>query len=318
MINIRYHIVSLTAVFLSLAIGVAMGTGFLNKATVSQLKKQIAGAEKGITQANEDRDTAQAEVDRFEESDAALLATSASLVGGKLSRIPVLVIANENIDEDSLEQLQSVLGAADADVRGTLTVTDRLRLDAGDDPDLADIVGTTSTSRPVVQSALTTAFADALVQAAARSIDSTALAPALIQQLIDGTYLSFQEPASGLDATTVLAGGGYRYVFASGPDPRVPDAEFLLPVLSNLAAKGPTPVVAVSAAVGADADSTRTTWVGAIRDNTDLRDEVSTVDDLERFTGLLAAVLALDDLGAEVRGHYGIGTGRQSELPLPS
>ncbi len=318
MINIRYHIVSLTAVFLSLAIGVAMGTGFLNKATVSQLKKQIAGAEKGITQANQDRAAAQSQVKRFEASDAALVAGSAALVGGKLERIPVLVIANENIDEDSLDQLKTMLQNADADVRGILTVTDRLRLDAGDDSGLADILGTSTTSRPVVQSVLTTAFSDVLNQAADRAVDSKAPAPALVQQLISGKYLAFQSPGDGVDSTSLLAGGGYRYVFASGPDPRVPDEEFLLPVLATMATKGPAPVVAVSAAVGTEAEATRTTWVGAIRDDTDLRNEVSTVDDLERFTGLLTTVLALDDLGTATRGHYGIGTGSQSELPAPS
>ena len=48
MINIRYHIVSITAVFLALGIGVAMGSTFLGKATVDQLKTQISKAEKRI------------------------------------------------------------------------------------------------------------------------------------------------------------------------------------------------------------------------------------------------------------------------------
>ena len=317
MINIRYHIVSLTAVFLALAIGVAMGTGFLNKATVDQLRKQIAGAERGIEQANTERAAAEGEVKRYQDSDAALFASSGLLIGDRVKGVPILVVANENIDSDSLDRLRILLSISGADLRGTLTVTDRLRLDAGDDDTLAALVGGTSPSRPVLQSALTTAFAKLLGEAAVRPTDSNATAPELVQQLIDAKYLGYQPPSEGIDSTSVLAGGGYRYVFASGPDPRVPDSEFLLPVLANLAKDGPAPVVAVSAAVGDQAEATRTTWVGAIRDDTDLRDEISTVDDLERFTGLLATVLALDDLVADGRGHYGIGTGSQSELPIP-
>ena len=48
MINLRYHIVSITAVFLALGIGVVMGTSFLGKATVDQLKTQISRAESRI------------------------------------------------------------------------------------------------------------------------------------------------------------------------------------------------------------------------------------------------------------------------------
>ena len=40
MINLRYHIVSITAVFLALAIGVVMGTSFLSRATVDLLNDE--------------------------------------------------------------------------------------------------------------------------------------------------------------------------------------------------------------------------------------------------------------------------------------
>ncbi len=316
MINIRYHVVSLTAVFLALAIGVAMGTGFLNKATVDQLRKQINGAESGIKQANADKAAVEDQVKRFEASDAALLAEGERLMGNQLDGVPVLVVANENIDATSLDELRTLLLTAGADLRGTLTVTDQLRLDAGDDQALADILGADQPSRPVLQSALTTSFASVLSQAADRAADSRAPAPPLVQKLIDGKYLSYEAADSGDGtAATVLAGGGYRYVFASGADPRVPDAEFLLPVLANLAKEGPAPAVLASAAVGDDAEATRTASVGAVRGNTSLRDDISTVDDLERLTGLVATVWAVDDLSADVHGHYGIGPGAQSELP---
>ena len=48
MINIRYHIVSITAVFLALGIGVALGSTFLDRATVDLLDRNIRSAENRI------------------------------------------------------------------------------------------------------------------------------------------------------------------------------------------------------------------------------------------------------------------------------
>ncbi|MBV9664035.1 MAG: copper transporter, partial [Actinobacteria bacterium] len=41
MINFRYHLVSLTAVFLALAIGIAMGATVVDQATVKLLRSQL-------------------------------------------------------------------------------------------------------------------------------------------------------------------------------------------------------------------------------------------------------------------------------------
>ena len=327
MINLRYHVVSLTAVFLALAIGVAMGTGFLNKATVDTLKRQIRSAEGGIDEANARNEELRADLDRAERSDAALLEAGDLVVGGRLSDVAVLVVASEEVDDESLDRVRTLLVEADADLRGTLTVSDRLRVDAGDDPQLAELVGSASGNRAVVQSALTTAFAAALVEAADRPATSEQGTPDVVRDLIEANYVGFEapdlsgrpddgeEPGEPLTADTVLAGGGVRYLFVSGPDPRTPDADFLVPVLRTVAADGPAPVVLASAAVGDEAEETRTAVVGVVRGDPDLRDEISTVDDLERLGGLLSTVWALQDLDAGIRGHYGIGAGAQAETP---
>jgi hypothetical protein len=54
--------------------------------------------------------------------------------------------------------------------------------------------------------------------------------------------------------------------------------------------------------------------VSAIRDDTALSKQVSTVDDLDRTEGQVAAVLAVADLGRRV-GHYGYGDGATSVVP---
>ena len=45
MINLRYHIVSLTAVFLAIGIGLTLGSTFLDRATVENLNGQLESLE---------------------------------------------------------------------------------------------------------------------------------------------------------------------------------------------------------------------------------------------------------------------------------
>ena len=94
MINIRYHIVSITAVFLALGIGVLLGSTFLDRATVNVLDSQISSAEKRIRATNEENDRLNQQVSESRERDASLiLVGSESLVAGELTDLPVLVVA---------------------------------------------------------------------------------------------------------------------------------------------------------------------------------------------------------------------------------
>jgi hypothetical protein len=49
-INFRYHVVSLTAVFLALAIGLVVGTAALNGPVADSLKNQISALKQGQQQ----------------------------------------------------------------------------------------------------------------------------------------------------------------------------------------------------------------------------------------------------------------------------
>ena len=53
MINFRYHVVSLTAVFLALAIGLVVGTAALNGPVADSLKEQVTGLRKDNQQLRE-------------------------------------------------------------------------------------------------------------------------------------------------------------------------------------------------------------------------------------------------------------------------
>ena len=95
--------------------------------------------------------------------------------------------------------------------------------------------------------------------------------PSTSTTTIAGSTSSSTIDAVTPDSSTVLAGGGYRYVFVSGSDPKTPDTDFLLPVLTDLAKRGPAPVVLASAATGSDPEIDRTDVVGPVRYDPTLR-----------------------------------------------
>ncbi len=68
MINFRYHLVSLTAVFLALALGVAMGAAVVDRALVSTLEDQLQAVESrsdSVNDSNERLETALGNWDTF-------------------------------------------------------------------------------------------------------------------------------------------------------------------------------------------------------------------------------------------------------------
>jgi cell division protein FtsB len=310
MINFRYHIVSLTAVFLALAVGLAMGTTFLNKATTDQLRHQISAAEGRIDSTKATNQDLRDQLDRYDKADKAMTDGIARVVGGQLTDVPVLVMASDGSDKASLDNLRTTLGDAGADLRGTLVVADAARTDGGHDDELAAALGKPAgTDRATLQEDLQHQLAGALQSAADRKTTSTAEQPQLIRRLLDAGFLRYDAPDDAHDDTTPLAGGGYRYVFVSGPDPKVPDDELVLPVIKRLAEPGSAPLVVASAATGDDAEANRTLVVGPVRNDDTISSAVSTVDDLEHSWGLYATVLAVRDLEDGIHGHYGWGDG---------
>ncbi|MDT5043687.1 MAG: hypothetical protein QOE51_4672, partial [Actinoplanes sp.] len=112
MINFRYHVVSLTAVFLALAIGLVVGTAALNGPVADSLKDQVTALSKDNSnyrdQANQYRD----ELNRAQD-----FATEVSgpLVAGKLTGRRVLLVALPG-GQDYLDGVKSMLAVAGAKV----------------------------------------------------------------------------------------------------------------------------------------------------------------------------------------------------------
>ena len=129
MINLRYHIVSLTAVFLAIGIGLTLGSTFLDRATVDNLNAQLENLETSL----QDRDT---RIDELEsergpnrEVQTALDEQALGLLDGRLAGVPVAIMASRGVDEDDVRGSLQALEAAGADVQGLFWFTDRFALD---------------------------------------------------------------------------------------------------------------------------------------------------------------------------------------------
>lgn len=120
MINIRFHIVSLVAVFLALALGLLVGSTLLDKATVESLRGRLQSIETRLDErttqleaAREANESLAAGIDSF--GATALEA----IVDGELAARHTLIVAPAGIDTSSLE---TVLANAGARAIGTLRV----------------------------------------------------------------------------------------------------------------------------------------------------------------------------------------------------
>lgn len=143
MINLRYHIVSITAVFLALGIGLAFGAAFIDRATVGTLDANLTSLEgqngdlEAVNRRLEERiDAVDAAAEEFAELGIP------QLVDGRLADVPVLLIATRGVDEEAVDAAAGAVVAAGATFGGTLWLTERLTLaDDGAREDLALLLG---------------------------------------------------------------------------------------------------------------------------------------------------------------------------------
>lgn len=343
MINFRYHIISITAVFLALGLGLALGTSFGNRALVGSLQDRQTTLDREVTDKRSTNAKLQAELaqakdraDKFEQQ-----AVIGPMMSGQLKQVPVLLVAPNGIDGESLDRLKTALTTSGADFAGTLRLDRRLSLDGDNATKIASILGAgSSASRSDLRKQLVSALVNVLATGAKRPAgggSTTTTAPesgttttsttspgdipsgtkeaTLITALRNGGFLRFEPPENGKSSDQVVLDGGYRYVFVSGPGADLSDDALLQPLVKSLSTSSDIPVVVASAAVGSDPESVRLAVVGPIRDDSSVSQSVSTVDDLESFDGIAATILAIQELGTGNHGQYGVGAGATAMLP---
>jgi hypothetical protein len=310
MINLRYHIVSLVAVFLALTVGIVMGSTVIDRAIVDGLRSQVQRVDRRAdgTAAENRRLAGQLDVMRSFADQA-----RDQLVEGHLRGVPVLVVMVQGVDRKSVEELRATLATAQAVPAGTLLLTNKLRLENdADTRGLAGALGVTSASPETVRRQVLTRLASVL--------DGNSSDSSLIPTLAAAGFVGYEPPASASVTTTSLGltsfpVAGLRLVLVSGAGAEVGDDQLAVPFAQLLSQGSAASSRLVAAESGQDTPGGRAVFVGPLRAEGGVAPRLSTVDNLESPMGQAAVVLSLEDLVVPRTGHYGVGPGSQRLLP---
>jgi hypothetical protein len=133
LIDFRYHVVSIVAVFLALTVGLVIGSSYLSKVAYDELNNQLSSL-RGQNQAlhsTENDLTAQ-----VHDRDSLISALGPDAVAGKLTGHAVAVVLLPGADSSAGDSLSALLGKAGAEVTGEVTLKSTL-LDPGQAAKLA-------------------------------------------------------------------------------------------------------------------------------------------------------------------------------------
>ena len=348
MINFRFHLISLVAVFLALGVGVAMGASFVDRATVDSLRSRVDDLDEGYRRRGAELDATRDQLARSDAQSAALAGPGSEALAGRLDGAPVVLLATAEVPRTVIDEVRTSLGASGADRAGTVRLQPPLT-----SPSAADLTAARARlglrgDRDAVRSRIATDLGISLALLSAAPPAAPTVPP------IDPTTTTTEQPdasvvrtptdAAGARAYLAAlaelgmisvgdtdeagdvrfpAGSGYRYVLIGGADedPR-PVVEPLATAEADRAPR--TLTVAEAGTVRAAGDATTTTvgepdpgsFVDGLR-GSDVADALSTVDDLDESFGRIATVYAVAEQRDSGRvGHY--GTGRAATAPFPT
>ena len=310
MINFRYHVVSLTAVFLALAIGLVVGTAALNGPVADSLKEQVQSVSKDNSNLRDQQNQYREELGR-----AQVFATEVSpaLLNGKLTGRKILVLALPNTQKYA-DQVIAMLQVAGATITAKVSVQEKF-FEPVNGVELLDLAE--QASQPTVPAAGLPMNSDGV------ETSSALLARALQQQ---------PAPVSAADLTAVLAAYAEPgYIAADEVDGKAPAGgaeatvivSSLPPTDTNAAKKSQNAVMLTTQFAGADRPlvvagdgAVDGNLVAEVRADPILVKQISTVDNASSAQGQLATAQCVVERVVQAKvGQYGLAAGATSLVP---
>ena len=302
MVNFRFHLVSLTAVFLALAAGITIGAGVVDRATVDQIQQRLTDVDARRQATNEENDRLRTDLDRWSRFGDGL---GDRPVQGRLNGVTVFVVATTGIGGGVLDGLRSSITAAGATLDGTVLFTGKWTLENEEDArQLAGVLDVAPTTEP---DDLRAAGLAAVTRAWTNG-DGGVLAAALVER----GFLEFQPGPVESVPRSELPRPESTFVVLSGDAADVAPAELAHPLVAELAdadvrVLAAQPLRPPAAPPEEGEDDRAPEFVAALRSDSRVAGGISTVDNLDDYRGRTAAVLALVELQSGRRGHYGFG-----------
>ena len=305
MINFRYHVVSITSVFLALAIGLVLGTTALNGPVANDLNSRVTD----LRQTNSQLRGQVADLEtQVRGRDGFVKQVAPTLLGGRLAGKRVLVVTLPGAAADQQKGVAAMLQQAGATVTGTVGFTEAFVDPARSDEviDLATrLVPPGVSGLPANNNGTETAAAlFGRVFSSGRAGVTDANRTALLSGFGQLNLVDAGSNVGPADSVVVVAGTPF-----TGSDADRRNAN-VLAVVTQLAAAFPRDVLAGPTAAG------KGNVVTAVRGDSTLAAHISTVDTVASAEGQLAAALALAEAYAGGKaGHYGAGNGAVAPVP---
>jgi hypothetical protein len=303
MINFRFHVVSLIAIFLALALGVVIGAGVIERGLVDTLNNRLDRVEAKSDRIQSANDKLSAENSQLSQAIGSMQPFSVKGPdAGRLQGDDIGIVAVRGVSGDTVNNLVTATQQADATVTGKLWLEEKWKLDSADDVKaLQDAIGSSAKNKATLRT-------EGWKQLAERLSNPTLVGDAsndLLVVLQQAGFLGFDAIAGS--TITDFPGSGAGVSLVVGTQGSLDPDIVALPLASALhAAEVPTVVAGVW--VETTDGPARADAVQPIRDN-DLARTVSTVDDLDLPQGPTTVVLAMSDLllPTPIVGHYGYG-----------
>jgi hypothetical protein len=308
MINFRFHIVSLIAIFLALALGVVIGAGVIDRGVVNTLNDRLDSVEAKSDRIKSDNDALVAENEKLSGS---IEAMEPFAVDGRLVGDTTALLAVRGVDEGKVKATASAEQTAGATVSGILWLEDKWNLtDAGAVKNLQDALGVTIKNKAALR---TEAWRQLGIRLATAPADVGS--EDLLATLSADGFFSYQSVDNGADSLATFPGLDASVTMITGTNAKVASDVLVVPVANGVHAAS-VPLVVADLWVEVNDGPSRGADLQALRDG-DVGRSVSTVDDLDQPMGPTTVVLALADLlrNPPVVGHYGYGPGTK---PMPS
>jgi hypothetical protein len=319
MIDFRYHLVSIVAVFLALAIGIVLGSTELQGNTIDVLRSSSNSLSRQLSAVSAQRDAYQAQANAEEQF---LQSAEPRLLSRLLDGDHVVIITEPGAQGSVVDGVKQAATDAGATVTGQVALqpkfndisaanqsslsainssiagTDGIVLTAGTDPQTAD-----------QQQAAQLIAAAILEKAPGQALLTTTAAQAVLSAYAQAGYLTGAPTAPATLAVLVTP----QAAPADGPDD--PANQVLLSITQEFAGGSAATVVAGATTGSAQAGSA----ISVLRSSS-VSGQVSTVDDADMTLGQISVI---DALAAQLAGRkpnsYGIsGAAAVSPVPLPS
>ncbi|MEA2521968.1 MAG: hypothetical protein QOI81_1614 [Actinomycetota bacterium] len=307
MISWRYHLVSIIAVFLALALGVLTGTTVVNQGLINTLKQRTDAADQKSAEYRRSLTTTTTELAHYAD---AFAQASKQIEASRLSPLNIIIVADEGADPGALKQANNALSISGANVVTTLVPLPSIAsTDPGDVKSLAEDVGVPAQTDPsslpgLVAAKLAVRIAQGPPPTAHPGAPPDILANLLLQGYIDSTGSGVKVANDiGVPDAVIVIGGPTE----GSP---VPPATFLVPLVKELSGQN---VVVAAGEAHQSADG----FVSLVRSDGAGSGPRVTVDDLEISPGGVALVVGLQRaIDQRAGGDYGTAAGLQILPPL--